>query len=54
MFTSNLEQLENPSSRRCKILKTTSRSQTELEKAHIHQVKITWNSIEQNVLTARQ
>jgi len=26
--------------------KTTSRSQTKLEKAHIQQAKITWNSIE--------
>jgi len=29
------------------------RSQTELEKAHIHQAETTRNSIEQNVLAAR-
>jgi len=35
--TSNLERLENPSSRRCQIFTITSRSQTELEKAYTHQ-----------------
>jgi len=30
------------------------RSQTELQKVHIHQAKTTWNSTEQDVLAARQ
>jgi len=54
VLTSNLEQREDPSSREREVFGTTSRSQTKLEKTHIHQAKTTWNSTEQNVLDTRQ
>jgi len=54
MPTSNLDRREDPSSREREVFVTTSRSQTKLEKAHIHQAETIWNSTEQDVLDARQ
>jgi len=52
--TSNVERRDDPSCREREVFGTISRSQTKLEKIHIHQAKATWNSTEQDVLDARQ
>jgi len=51
--TSNLERHKYLSSREREVFGTIFRSQTKLEKTHIHQAKRTWNPTEQDVLDSR-